>query len=347
MHERLQVWTVKSLSKSWVKQQNGRSFSAAIAGQAWALGRIGDEAAQQLLKCLIQRLQTTATTGAFRCLSSHFKRQRETERQKPWSRIPIIPKSEFVSIILKYSSFSTKSICMCHPQDGVLSIALLHSSWIPVDCCRYASCCSSFNDLGFCTASFAFTSRFRGRSAGDVGPNGSAGCVLDPMGLGQTTLSTEQLGSETRPMVTMVITWCEYCTLGLCYNATKTSCNVHGDLVQSFSGEDAFSYSTGWTCCESCFLLIRNKLCDTTLTEITPSMLSFHSGFLLGLSCLPVAILHHALPQDISNMLWALATLNISTTLSQRCVDEAPLERLHGQVRSRPTSESTGSIYRM
>lgn len=175
-----------------------------------------------------------------------------------------------------------ESICMWHPQDGVLSIALLHSSWIPVDCCRYASCCSSFNDLGFCTASFAFTSRFRGRSAGDVGPNGTAGCVLDPMGLGQTTLSTEQLGSETRPMVTMVITWCEYCTLGLCYNATKTSCNVHGDLVQSFSGEDAFSYSTGWKCCESCFLLIRNKLCDATLSEITPSMLSFHSGFLLG-----------------------------------------------------------------
>ncbi len=212
----------------------------------------------------------------------------------------------------------------------------LNSSWIPVNCCcRSASCCSSFNDLGFRTASFAFTSRFRGTSAGDVGPNGTAGCVLDPMGLGQTTLSTDQLGSETRPMV---ITWCEYCTLGLCYNATKTSCNVHGDLVQSFSGEDAFSYSTGWTCCESCFLLIRNKLCNVMLTEISPSMLSFHSGFSLRFvmfaSCHSVPM-PPALPQDISNMLWALATLNISTALSQRCVDEAPLERLHGQVWSR------------
>ena len=107
-----------------------------------------------------------------------------------------------------------------------------------------------------------------------------------------------------------------------------------------------------------CIWMIRNRLFWRRLLSFDPKQvvwctadkdnsfnvvlpLRIFVGFVMSAS------LHHALPQDISNMLWALATLNISTALSQRCVDEAPLERLHGQVRSRPTSESTGSIYWM
>eukprot|EP00434_Breviolum_minutum_P036193 symbB.v1.2.032063.t1/scaffold3669.1/size53179/1 len=188
-----------------LKQQMTRAGGPQLARQAWALGRIGDEAAQRLLKSLIQRLQTTATTGM-------------------------------------------------HPA------AVASTTW-------------------------AFA-RLRLHLPRDFVEGA------------QETLGRMEAQDASLTLWALAKLRCQLSNL-----------EVKGGRWSRWSSRDA---STAlWAC--------------ATMQRRPPAMCMeiWCKAFLEKM--------HSATQQDISNMLWALATLNISTTLSQRCVDEAPLERLHGQ----------------
>ena len=247
------IWTVKSLSKPWVKQQNGRSFSAAIAGQAWALGRIGDEAAQRLLKCLIQRLQTNCNNRHVPVLTPAFQ---ETKRNRASKTLGVGFQS------------SQKWICEHNSQIFLLlseinmyvaSPRWCVESWV-LHCCipvEYLSTAVGMHPAAVASTTWAFA-RLRLHLPRDFVERAQETLGrMEPQDASLTLWALAKLRCQLTNLEVKRGRWssrdASTCTLGLCYNATKTFCNVHGDLVQCFSGEDAFSYSTGWKCCESCF----------------------------------------------------------------------------------------------